>query len=254
MNQIMTLSKIFARYRAYPISKYIPQSPVRCFQRLYPKNHFSSQVEAFLREHIYNPAQRGADLPWWGSKYFTDEIGRRVMVISQDSLADDAESIVFWACLYPVVSSKDEYIKFTQGLDNKNLFAFNRWETMRKQLLDWKIDLRLCYITDASKVYKDDSRKSFDKPKSKELLKAEIEFCNPDLVILLGKSPLLLMDFPQLSHINPTKKYAYAVEAGKLLWFENKKYVIAPFPIGQGRTQPNFKRRLEIASSLIKNG
>ena len=246
MNRITALSKIFALYKTYPIDKYISQSPIRRFQHLYPENHFSSQVEIFLREHIYKPSQRGADLPWWGSKYFTDESGRRVMVISQDSLADDAGSIVFWACLYPVVSSKDEYIKFTQRLDSKNLFAFNRWETMQKQLLDWNIDLQFCYITDASKVHKDDSWKSFDKPKSKTLLEAEIEFCNPDLVILLGASPLFLID--------PTQNYAQAVEAGKLLQFGGRKYVVVPFPIGQGRTHKNFKKRIEIASSLIKNG
>ncbi len=248
MNQITALSKIFARYKTYPISKYTSQSPLHHFQHLYPKNYFSSQVEVFLREHIYKPSQRGADLPWWGSKYFTNESSHRVMVISQDSLAKDAGSIVFWACLYLVVNSKDEYIKFTQGLDSENPFVFKSWETMRKQLLDWNIDLRFCYITDASKVYKDDSwkDKDFDKPKSKTLLEAEIEFCNPDLVILLRSSPLFLVD--------PTQNYARAVEAGKMLHFGNRKYVIAPFPIGQGRTQSNFKKRLEIASSLIKNG
>jgi len=246
MNQITALSKIFARYKTYPIDKYIPQSPVRRFQHLYPENYFSSQIEIFLREHIYKPSQKGADLPWWGSEYFTNKLGCRIMVISQDSLAKNAGSIVFWACLYPVVNSKDEYIKFTQGLDSKNLFAFNRWETTRKQLLDWKIDLKFCYITDASKVYKNDSWKDFDKQKSKALLEAEIEFCNPELVILLGASPLFLID--------PTQNYAHAVEAGKLLQFGDRKYVVAPFPIGQGRTHKNFKKRLEIASSLIKNG
>lgn len=115
------------------------KSPVRSFQHIYPENHFSSQVEIFLREHIYKPSQRGADLPWWGSKYFTDESGRRIIVISQDSLAPDAGSIVFYACLYSVVNSKDDYINFTQGLDSKNLFAFNHWDTIQKQLLDHKI-------------------------------------------------------------------------------------------------------------------
>ena len=246
MNRITALSKIFARYKTYPIDKYIFQSPVRCFQHLYPKNYFSSQIEIFLREHIYKPSQRGVDLPWWGSKYFTDESGCRVMVISQDSLAEDAGSIVFYACLYSVVKSENEYIKFTQGLGSKNPFTFKSWEMMRKQLLDWKIDLRFCYVTDASKVYKNDSWKNFDKSKSKALLEAEIEFCNPDLIILLGASPLFLID--------PTQNYACAVEAGKQLQFGGRKYVVAPFPIGQGRTHKNFKKRLEIASSLIKNG
>ena len=62
---------------------------------------------------------------------------------------------------------------------------------------------------------------------------------------------LSLIDFPQLSHINPIKKYAYAVEAEKLLWLKKKKYIVAPFPIGQGRTQLNFRKRLKIASGLI---
>ena len=56
-----------------------------------------------------------------------------------------------------------------KGLNIKNLFAFNRWETMQKQLLDWNIDLRFYYITDASKVYKDDSWKNFVENLNKKL-------------------------------------------------------------------------------------
>jgi len=40
---------------------------------------------------------------------------------------------------------------------------------MQKQLLDWNIDLRFYYITDASKVYKDDSWKNFVENLNKKL-------------------------------------------------------------------------------------
>ena len=245
MKPIIALSKIFARYKIYPIDKYISQSPVRHFQHIYPENYFSSQIEIFLRGHIYKPVQRGADLPWWGFEYFTNKSDRRVMVISQDSLAGDAGSIVFWACLYSVLNPKDEYRKFIQELG----FAFKGWETMWKQLCDWKIDLSFCYVTDASKVYKKNSweDKDFDKQKSKELLEAEIEFCNPDLIILLGAKPLYLLD--------RTKNYTFVVESGNPLLIKGKKCVVAPFLIGNGpvgnRHGMGFKKRLEIASDLI---
>ena len=102
------------------------------------------------------------------------------------------------------------------------------------------------YITDAVKVYKKDSwkDKNFDRQKSKKLLEDEIEFCNPGLIIILGKSPLCLLD--------KTKNYASVIESGKPILIQSKKCIVAPFLIGNGPTQPNFKQRLEIATYLIR--
>lgn len=241
-NRIIKLSKLFAEYKAYPVSKYTSKSPMRCFQHLYPKNYFASQIKAFLKEHEYEPTQRGADLPWWGLKYFTDESGRRVMIISQDSQAEDAGSVVFWAFLYPMLRPEDKYSEFTAYVG----CLYKGWRTNFNQINAWKINLDFCYITDASKVYKDGSWKSrdFDHQKSKALLEKEIEFCNPDIVVILGASPLTLL--------LPGIKYADTVETEEPLLLDGRKCIVAPFPSGQGPTQKNFKKRLETASGLIR--
>jgi len=113
-------------------------------------------------------------------------------------------------------------------------------------LSEWGIDFDFLYITDASKVFKKGSwqDRDFDRKKSKDLLGAEIEFCNPDLIILLGSQPLHLL--------TETKNYAFAVESGKPIFIKGKKCVVSPFFIGNGPAQPNFKKRLKIASHLIK--
>lgn len=242
-NNLIELSNIFSRYKIYPVSKYISGSPVRCFQRLFHQNYYTSQVETFLQSHTYKPVQRGADLPWWGSKYFTDESGYRVMIVSQDSLAKDAGSIVFWACLYSLVDSEGEYSKFTQCLGEKKPFRFNNWKKIHDQLSEWNIDLQFCYITDASKVYKEGSWKDrdFDKIKSKKLLEEEIEYCEPDLLILLGSTPLAILD----------KNLSYRDVVGTQIYINSFKCIISPFLTGNAPTQSNFKSRLKEASELI---
>lgn len=243
INRIIKLSNIFSQYKIYPVGKYISGSPVRCFQRLFHQNYYTSQIETFLQSHAYKPVQRGADLPWWGSKYFTDESGHRVMIISQDSLAKDAGSIVFWSCLYSLVNSEEEYSKFTQCLGEKKTFRFNSWKKIYDQLSEWNIDLQFCYITDASKVYKEGSWKDgdFDKIKSKKLLEEEIEYCKPDLLILLGSAPLAILD----------KNLSYRDVVGTQIDINGFKCIVSTFLTGNALAQPNFKNRLKEASELI---
>ncbi|XOB40919.1 MAG: hypothetical protein ACKKMW_02520 [Candidatus Nealsonbacteria bacterium] len=146
----------------------------------------------------------------------------------------------------PVINNKDKYKEYTDQLDIEKPFSFNSWNKIRNQLAEWGIDFGLLYMTDASKVYKEGSWKNrnFDRQKSKELIEAEIEFCNPDLIILLGRQPLYLL--------NQNKDYASVVESGRPLLIKGKKCIVSPCFYGQGRTQKNFKGRLEIATNLIK--
>ncbi|MBU2109908.1 hypothetical protein KKB71_03090 [Patescibacteria group bacterium] len=224
---------------------------------MFPMNHYSQDLEIFFSLQNYNPVQRGADLPWWGKDYFSGKKSfRRVMIIGQDSLAKDAGSIIFAAQFFPPDIGAVQYQEFYQEYINKmgvkKYFSPNKLKRVENQFIEWRIDFNFLYITDASKVYKKGSRKNhdFDKEKSKELLEAEIEFCNPDLTILLGKSPLLLLD--------KTKNYASVVESGELILLNNKKCIVAPFFIGNGPAGNNrgkrtlgFERRLEIATNLI---
>lgn len=247
MKKINELAQLFAKYKIYPKSCYNDCSPARVFQRMFPENHYSKDLETFLSCQNYKSTQRGADLPWWSKSFFTEELDSRVLIISQDSLSKDAKSIVFFAHLMPVINNEYRYKEYVDQLNGKRSFSFkNSWNKVRKQLIEWNIDFDFLYITDASKVYKKGSLKDkdFDRGKNKELLESEIEFCNPDLIILLGEQPLNLL--------YKTKSYSSVVEGGKSILVKGKKCVVAPFFIGQGRTQKNFKGRLEIATNLIR--
>ena len=241
---LMELSNIFVPYKIYPAGKYTPHSPLRCFQQLYPENYYSSQIESFLSIHKYSPTQRGADLPWWGPEYFTDTLGYRVVIVSQDSNAEDAGSIVFYACLFSSITSENEYREFTQCLGKKKVFRYNSsWKKIYNQLIEWNIDLRFCYVTDASKVYKEGSwkDKDFDRKKSSLLLERELEYCKPDLLILLGSAPLSLLK----------KDIPYGDVVGTQINVNGLKCIVSPFLTGNALAQPNFKKRLENASRLI---
>lgn len=124
---ISKLSEIFTEYNIYPLSSYIETSPVRCFQYLFPDNYYSKDIAEFLSLHNYKPVRRGSDLPWWGKNFFKSNEKNKIMIISQDSLSDDAGSIVFWSQLYGLINSKEEFENYTSLLKDKKLFAYNSW-------------------------------------------------------------------------------------------------------------------------------
>ena len=241
------ITELFTEYKIYPGSCYGSNSPVRVFRKFYPDNHYGKELEVFLSCQDYLPTQRGADLPWWGKDYFSDKKGFRVMVIGQDSLTKDVGSIVFFAHLIPVVFSEVDYEKYIQALHVNKSFAFSSWERIKELFKRWTIDFNYLYITDGMKVYRDGSwrDRDFDTKKSKDLLEKEIDLCNPDLIVILGASPLSLLD--------GSRKYAFTVEDGKVINIRGRQCVVAPFPIGQGHSQSNFGNRLSIATHLIKS-
>lgn len=241
------IAELFAKYEVYPKSCYGSNSPVRVFQELYPDNHYSKELEAFLSYQDYLPTQRGADLPWWGKDYFSDKKGFRVMVIGQDSLANDAGSVVFFAHLIPVIFSEADYEQYIQAVKifftPKRPFSFKKWTVIKELFTQWNIKYDYLYVTDGKKVYSD--KKKFDKKKSKELLEEEIDSCKPNLIIIFGESSLSLLD--------KDRKYNFTVKDEKVINIRGRQCVVAPFPIGQGRTQHNFQKRLTIATHLIKH-
>ncbi len=245
MKKINELAQLFARYKIYPRNCYNSRSPAMVFQRMFPENHYSKDLKTFLSYQDYKPTQRGADLPWWGKSFFLRNSGFRTLIIGQDSTYEDAGSIVLAAEFFPNVS-REKYQEFIDEMEVNRYFGFNKWERVRDQFVDWGIDFDFLYITDASKVYKEGSWNNwnFDRKKSRELLENEIEFCNPDLIILLGTSPLYLLD--------NTINYASAVGSGKLISVLKRSCVVAPFFLGNGRAQSSFRKRLDIATDLIR--
>jgi len=238
MDKISELAQLFAKYKTYPLKCYGAETPVRIFQRIFPENYYSTDLEKFLSYQDYEPAQKGADLPWWSKNFFGDEQGKKIMIVGQDTDVENAGSIVLEAQYF-----SDQF----DGLLNeiKKYIDSGRRNRIKKQLAIWGINMDVdhLYITDATKVFKVDSGEA-DEEKSKKLLEAEIEFCNPDLVILLGEPPFNLLVENQ--------KYGFAVEVGKIILVKNRKYVASPCFYGRGSSQKNFARRIEIATNLIK--
>ena len=191
--QLDRLSDLYAMEKIYPLGCFKKNTIVRIFQTRYPNDHYSQEVEVILSKQKYSRTQRGADLPWWGKKYFND-LNNRIMVISNDSLSNDAGSIVFYACLMRIMD-EHEYGEFIRNYDLKKFIS---WKKV-KDFLYRISSLDNLYITDASKVYQKGSWKDgdFDHAKSRRLLEEEIEICNPGLVILLGKRPLKVLEFKE---------------------------------------------------------
>jgi hypothetical protein len=253
MKEINKLANLFAEYRIYPREKYGNRSAISVFHNMYPDNYYSEASRFLIDKQNYNPEQRGADLPWWGKKYFSTKKGYRVMVVSQDSLAEDAGSVVFAGQFLSEDMGQnhysDIYKEYTKRMGTK-YFSPNKLKKVFEQFKGWNIDSDFLYLTDASKVYKNNSWKDrdFDKERSKDLLNAEIDLCGSDAIILLGAQPLILLD----KKIN----YSSSVEAGKLVTIGKNKCIVAPFFIGNGpsgnRWGLGFKKRLEIATKLIK--
>jgi hypothetical protein len=190
---LSALSKIYAPFCIYPNIKYLNDSPVNVFQRQYPSSHYSREIQEFLSIHNYPAIRKGADLPWWGKNYFSTEKGKRVFIISQDSLAEGAGSIVFFAQLMPLIHDQVKYETYCKELNFNQRFRYASWKRIKGQIKEWGLDLDFLFISDASKVYEINSDKKFNKDKSRALLMQEIQFCNPDLLVLMGGAPLELL-------------------------------------------------------------
>ena len=243
MRRLEVLSELYAEYNIFSEECYGLGSPVKEYMQMYPKHYYCQDIIKFLKHHKYNPEKRGADLPWWGNRYFSDDKDTRIMIISQDSLSNDAGSVVFWAHLFDAVKSQMEFTAYISRLYNKNLFRYNSWSRVYQQLCSWKLDINYCFITDAAKVYKTRSWKDrdFDRTRSRILLMREIELCQPDLIITLGASPVTLIN----------DEWSYGDIVGRKVAVGTVPMVAAPFFIGNGPTQPHFKERMEVVTKSI---
>lgn len=245
MNKIVDLASIYSEYKIFPLNTFQPNTPLRVFQRMFPDNYYSRDMNNFLSLHDYLSTRRGADLPWWGEKYFESDNVKRCMIVSQDSLSLDSGSVAFYAHIMQEVKDEKDYRKFYEKLDKEyQKFGYGNWSKIKRLILGWGFDFEKLFITDASKVYMEGSREKFDIKKSKELLEREINFCKPDILVLLGAKPLKLLSNEYL--------YSDIVDKAELLKIDGISTVVCPFPVGNGLTQKNFSERMNKASDIIK--
>jgi hypothetical protein len=246
MNVISDLSRMYSDYKIYPACTFYKGTPLRVFQEMFSDNYYSNDMNTFLQEHDYKPVRRGADLPWWGEYYFKDNSHKKALIISQDSLSADSGSVAFYAHIMQAVNNEAKFRNFYDELaEEYRRFGYSNWNKIKEMIKDWEIGFENIFITDASKVYLENSSDKFDLKKSRELLKKEIEFCKPDILILLGSKPLNLL----------AKEYVYAtiVDKAELIKIEGINTVVCPFPVGNGRSQKNFNQRMDRSRQLIKD-
>lgn len=77
---------------------------------------------------------------------------------------------------------------------------------------------------------------------SAKLLWEEIAFCQPKLVILLEQRPLQMAD----------SERRYRDVVGTSFTQRGFTFVVAPFPIGQGPTQKDFRTKVENTAETIQ--
>ncbi|WP_400244990.1 hypothetical protein AB3U99_01280 [Niallia sp. JL1B1071] len=194
--------------------------------------------------------QRGADLPFWGEKYFLkEEKGLRTMIIAQDSLSEDAGSIVFYAPLLPLNWDKKIYnTQFYNHLPKKT-FGYNSYQDVLFALNSWQVNLDFLYLTDARKVYEANNlskeHQKIDKVTSFEFIKKEIEFIKPQLIYLLGAQSFTLFGY---------KREQFSEYVGsKIIEIEHIPTIVAPFITGNGNKGSNkerFVKRFEGTQAL----
>ena len=236
MNQLLKLAELFSQYKLYPIQCFDNTSIAHIFQTTHPKDSYAKDLTKILEIQHYKPEQRGADLPWWGKRFFSKSIKPRVMIISQDSNSPNAGSIVFHACLWPYM----DYNEYKKYIRNNRLVLYRGFGLSRD--LIQVIGFDNIYITDARKVYKKVpiKDKDFDEDYSKELLEWEISICDPELIVLLGEKTMHFMDFEERYN---------EVCGNQVLTRNNRPYIVAPFPSGANLS---YNTRAEITKMFIR--
>jgi hypothetical protein len=205
-------------------------------------------IRKLLKHQSSTSLRRGADLPFIGDSYFSNKEGIRIMMILQDSKAEDAMSVAFFGPLLTIDIDKRRYLKFREDCKEKlNTRTFNyfNFQHAKNTFKEWGISNEFLYLTDAKKAYEKGNPNSFDINLSTELIKKEIETTAPDVIIAAGneafriiKSILGLRDADNrvgevICHLN------------------NTPVVSAPFMTGNGVLGSN-KERFNIKSNKTK--
>lgn len=240
MEKVSKLAQRFAKYKIYPKEKFTVDTAAGWFLENSDNYYAQDLRNDFLPEQNYQSEKRGADLPFWGKDYFSGRKGERIFIVTQDSQTPDAGSIVFWAHLF---GDSDLYKRFKNAL-GKNSEALLRYDKFI--LEECKLNLDFLYITDAKKVYQDNSWKKFDYRQSQKLLEEEIKFCQPDVIIFLGSAGLELLE--------EKRKLADYYQSNEAIKIKGIDCFVFPFSTGNGLIwKKKYQKEVEIEIGKLKN-
>lgn len=243
------LTKLYSEYQiASKESLENEKSPYMLIKQLCNHAKYFQSMEQLKERLPDKTEQRGADLPFWGEKYFSKNLkGLRTMIIAQDSLSEDAGSIVFYAPLLRLNWDKETYnTQFYNHLSGET-FGYTSYRDVLFALNSWQVDIDFLYLTDARKIYKSNNlpkeQQRIDKVASYEFIKKEIETVQPHLIYLLGSQAFTLFGY---------KRELFAEYVGKkTIAIENTPAIVAPFVTGQGKSNKDrFNGRFENTQSL----
>ncbi len=242
MEKISELAKLFAEYKIYPKEKFTTNTVTGWFLKNSDSYYAQDLKNDFLSEQNHQSEKRGTDLPFWGKGYFSNRKGKRIFIITQDSDTPDAGSVVFLAHLF---GNLDLYKKFRSAFGYNPEVAFKKYSKFI--LEECKLNLDFLYITDAKKVYENNSRKKFDDYQSQALLEKERNFCHPDAIIFLGRSGLELLTGKKWKLID----YYQDNENIKIKGID---CFVFPFPTGRGLGwKKKYQKEVEMEIGKLKN-
>ncbi|WP_421381742.1 hypothetical protein ACOJQI_20915 [Bacillus salacetis] len=220
---VKALSELFRDTRIYSQNRYSKNSPLRIFQKEYPNHTYSKEVDEFISTQSLEAFGDGADLPWWGDKYFSDIKAPRVMILTQDSLGPNKGSVVaYMPFLIDESKSSSDLNEYVRRYDWQKFGAFTRFRNLFKKL---ELDNRFLYVTDARKVSGD----------WKRVLEKEIEIVSPDVILCLGQTGLeYLSDIKSgVTKLVDRKDTIVEITTGRLPQMIKKPVVVASlFPSG----------------------
>lgn len=212
---------------------------------------YFSMMDNFINKQENASKRRGADLPYIGESYFSDKKGTRVMMVTQNSDAPRAGSIVFLGPLLAENYTDEEY-RIVKGKCNSFLkpsqFHAGSYRHAVETLAYWNIDVQFLYLTDARKVHHL-NEEGYDEQMSIDLIENEIDAVAPDILVPAGD---VAYNFLR----NLTQDQISTANGEVVFHVRGVPVVRAPFFTGRGR-QGNFQdksdRTKATLESLLKN-
>lgn len=179
MDIVRKVAKIFTKHGIYSRNRFESKScPLNVFKNLYPSDGYTAQINTFLDCQPALHLGLGADLPWWGTRYFSGDAGIRTMILSQDSRNPNSGSVCFYMPLMKEASDPSELRKIIR--DYTDWDSFVSFEKVKKFFNKCDFDYDFVYVTDAQKI----------DVGWEHLLEEEIQLVKPDVIVCLGNMGL----------------------------------------------------------------
>lgn len=240
-NAIAKLANIFVEHGIYSKNRFESSDcPLRVFQKMYPEDEYSKQIEEFLKHQPDSHSGIGADLPWWGNRYFTDDKGIRIMIVSQDSRTPNGGSVTF----YMPLLKDNRRVNELRGIIN----SYSHWDPfvsfeLTKDFFEkCNLNYDFVYVTDAQKV-----ENNWEK-----LFELEIEIVNPDVILCLGNrglTYLLKTKDPKITKIVDKEDTSVEVHQKALVSMPKKPIIVASlFPSKRNIHNTDKRQRNEIGT------